>query len=455
MKTIEEWFFGRVVYAFYETVLRRRKTLTYLSEYERQQWLKPQQIRSLQWTKLINLLDYCYKHVPYYRRRWNEAGIVVSDIRTYSDFERLPVLSKDEIRSHYEEFIAEPWRGATLRKTTGGSTGKPFAFEYTRESYERRMAVMLRGYAWAGARLGVRTLHVWGGALGVAPLATRIKGALYDAVLRKKVLNSFEMRIDNLEGYARAIEKYRPAVIIGYTSALEILAQYLRAGRSLAWRPNSVITAAEMLHSDQRTLIEGAFGAPVFHTYGCREFMLIGAECEQHRGYHTSADHLYVEVTDSQNRAIEAGPGDVVVTDLHNYGMPLIRYANGDLAHAHSGECGCGRGLPLLGPVEGRRLDTLRTIDGRVIPGEFFPHLMKEVSGIEQFQVRQKTRSRFDIAIVKRDGFGEKDIGYLRREIARVAGEAVAVEIRFVDNIPLTPSGKRRVTIYEVPQEDI
>lgn len=451
--TAMEWVFGRVLYPAYEGGIRGRKTLAHLAEYEGQQWLAPADVRALQWKKLTALLTYCEEHVPYYRRRWKELGIAARDVRSAKDFERLPVIGKDEIRAHYQDFIAVPWRGKTLRKATGGSTGRPFAFEYTRESYERRMAVMMRGYGWAGARLGVKTLHVWGGELGVPPWTRRAKTALYNAVLRKKVLNSFGMRADNLDEYARAVERYRPEVIVGYTSALEILARHIADGRRLAWRPKAVITAAEMLDPAQRALIERGFGAPVFHTYGCREFMLIGAECDRHRGYHTSADHLVVEVADHRGRALESGLGDVVVTDLHNYGMPFVRYANGDLAHALAGQCPCGRGLPLLGAVEGRRLDILRSADGRMIPGEFFPHLMKEVGAIEQFQVRQTARDQLDIAIVARPGFREQDLDYLRGEIVRVAGTAMTAEFRLVDHIPLTPSGKRRVTVYDVPQE--
>lgn len=448
---MRNWSIGRAMYTLYEAGLRRRKTLAYLADYDRQQWCSRQEVLAIQWEKLKRLLSYCEQNVPYYRRRWRELGIAVADVRSMADFERFPAVSKDDIREHYDEFVAEPLRGTNLRKTTGGSTGRPFAFEYTRESYERRTAVMLRGYGWAGMHLGAKTLYIWGTDLGVPSLAKRVKSDLYNGMLSRKFLNCFDMREGNLEQYALGVESYRPEVVVGYTSALEILARYLVSRRPLGWKPKAVITAAEMLDASQRALIEKAFGAPVFHTYGCREFMLIGAECECHGGYHLSADHLLAEVVDESKRPIASGAGDLLVTDLHNYGMPFVRYANGDVANALMGECRCGRGLPLLGSVEGRRLDILRTVDGRMIPGEFFPHLMKEVSAIEEFQVRQTMLDRFQVSIVRRPGFVDGDVDFLRREIARVAGDAMIVEFQFVDAVPLTPTGKRRVTIYDVP----
>jgi phenylacetate-CoA ligase len=443
------------IYRLYESGIRGRRTLDYLQEYERQQWLDPAQIERLQLLRLQQLLAHCEAQVPYYRRRWREIGFRAADLTSVEHLAQLPLLTKDDIRAHLGDLIAVNWRGRTLRKATGGSTGQPLAFHYTRESYERRMAVMLRGYAWAGAGLGVRTLHLWGVDVGATSRLQRLKSSLYRGLLRKRVVSSFRMRNDNLEEYLVQIEQWRPEVIVGFVGALEVLARYLADGRALRWRPRSVITAAEMLADWQRALIEQAFGAPVFHTYGCREVMLIGAECEAHRGYHLSADHLVVEVTDDAGARLSDGVGNVVLTDLWNEGMPFVRYANGDLAQAAtpSGACSCGRGLPRLGPVEGRRLDLIRTPDGRRIPGEFFPHLMKEVPTVDRFQVRQRQLDQIELLIVPHGEVSAEQLQFIRREIERVAGGSLDVAVRFVTDIPLTASGKRRVTVSELPAE--
>lgn len=445
---------GGVIYPWYESRVRGRKTMQYVAEYERNQWLSSDEIHALQLTRLQALLAHCQEHVPYYSRRWAEAGIDWRELRSVADLQYFPVVDKDEIRANQEDFVARPWRGRTLKKTTGGSTGKPLSFEYTRESYERRMAVMMRGYGWAGWRLGVKRLDIWGTELGSPSMLRRWKTRLYDQALGRRVLSCFEMTADNMGSYVAEIDRYRPDVIVGYTSALEAMASWIDVNGGAAWAPNSVVTAAEMLSDRQRALIEKTFRAPVFHTYGCREFMLIGAECEMHRGYHTSADQLVVEVADDNHRLLEQGVGDVLITDLHNFGMPFVRYVNGDLAAAgRSGiRCQCGRGLPLLGAVEGRRLDMLSTPDGRIIPGEFFPHLMKDIAAVDTFQVRQTREDRITIHVVKRSEPSEADMRYLRFEIDKVIGAGMTVEFRFVDEIALTPSGKRRVTVRDIPE---
>src|SRR5262249_10523434 len=149
-----ERLYRNALFPLYESGIRRRGTLRYLAEYEQNQWKSADELAAIQWNKTTRLLQHCYEHVPYYRERWKAADIHWRDIRSREDYARLPLLTKNDIRGNYERLIAEPYRGRTMRKTTGGSTGQPLAFEYTRESYERRMAVMMRGYAWAGALPG-------------------------------------------------------------------------------------------------------------------------------------------------------------------------------------------------------------------------------------------------------------------------------------------------------------
>lgn len=438
-----EQLFRRVLYPAYESGLRRRRTLAWLADYERDQWLAPEQIRALQWERLQRLLRHCEQHVPWYRRRWRELGITAADIRSLDDYARLPVLGKDEIRAHFDEFKADGWHDRLLYKTTGGSTGQPMRFGYTRESNERRTAVMWRGYGWAGARMGRRTLFVWGGAVGRPRPLQQLKERLYHAAFARRMLNSFHMTDANLGEYADAIDTYRPEVIVGYVGPLVRLAQWLLERRRRVAQPVSVLGAAEALHGFQRELIERAFGCPAYDTYGCREVMLIASECEQRHGLHVNADHLVVEL----HGAAAGGSGEVLLTDLSNYGMPLLRYANGDMATAGAGACPCGRGLPLLAHVDGRKLDAIRTPDGHLLPGEFFPHMLKDVPGLRRFQLVQRRLDRLELALVCDERFDDDAMAYIRRELAKVVGDGVALDCRIVDDIPLTPSGKLRVTV--------
>jgi phenylacetate-CoA ligase len=451
MKT--SWYekaFSRVLYPLWESGLRRRHTLAYLADYQRDQWLAPEQIAALQWQRLKRLLEHCEQKVPYYRQRWREAGVAVADIRNLDDYAQLPVLTKADIRQHFDALQAEGWHDRVLTKATGGSTGDPLRFGYTRESYERRTAVMWRGYDWAGSRMGRRTLFVWGGAVGTPNRVQQFKDRVYNAAFARRVLNSFGMTEANMAGYADAIDDYRPQVIVGYVGPLVRLAQWLLdTGRRVA-APRSVIGAAESLHEFQREIIERAFGCPAYNTYGCREFMLIASECERREGLHVNADHLVVELQRHPGAPVTE-PGEVVITDLFNYGMPFVRYLNGDVATASDHVCSCGRGLPLLQRVDGRLLDAIRTPAGHLLPGEFFPHMLKDVPGLVRFQVVQRRLDQLELSLVRGPGFDEASLAYIRRELAKVVGDSLQLNVHFVDDIPLTPSGKWRVCISELP----
>ena len=443
MSAIYEKVFRHVLFPLYEGGMRGRKTLRYLAEYERNQWLAPEQIAELQWRKLKTLLEHCYREVPYYRRRWNEIGATPADIRTPADYARLPVLTKADIRANFEELAAESWRGRILYKATGGSTGEPLRFGFTRESNERRAAVMWRGYAWAGARMGRRTLYLWGGAVGNPGRKQLLKDRFYHAVFGRRMIDSFPMSESNMADYADAIDAYRPEVIVAYVGPLVRLAEWMLATGRKVHRPQAILGGAEALLDYQREIIERAFGAPAYNTYGCREFMLIATECEHRDGLHVNTDHLVVEA----GTAADSTAADVVITDLHNYGMPFIRYQNGDLATPASGACACGRGLPRLQRVDGRKLDAIRTRSGHILPGEFFPHMLKDIRGIQRFQVVQRSLDTLDISIVRGPGFDDSGLDYARREIAKVIGDAVEIRFHTVDEIATGANGKFRVTV--------
>lgn len=443
--SLYEPLFRKLLFPAYESGLRRRRTLTYLREYERDQWLPRERLQALQWDKLQRLVAHCWNEVPYYRERWSQAGVAApEDIATPADYARLPLLTKADIRASFERMISPAHRAGLFYKATGGSTGEPFRFGYTRESYERRIAVMWRGYGWAGARLGQRTLYLWGTSLG----QQKAKDRLYHAAFNRRVLNSFVMSESNMAGYADAIDDFRPEVIVSYVGPLVKLAEWLEANGRRIHRPLRVLGAAEALLDHQRAIIERVFGCPAFNTYGCREFMLIASECERREGLHLTADHLKVELAASTGA--EDGPAELIVTDLHNYGMPMMRYANGDLATASHAQCSCGRGLPLLARVDGRKLDALRTRDGHLVPGEYVVYAFLCAKGIKRYQVVQKRLDALELVIVRDQDFDESVVDLVRNELRKVVGQDMALEVRFADDIALTPSGKHRVTVCEL-----
>lgn len=438
-----EPLFRNVVYPLYESALMRRSTLRYLAEYEQNQWLPAERIQALQWRKLQALIAHCWERVPFYRDHWGRAGMSdPAEIRSLQDYARLPVLTKRDLREDFERLKADGYRDRLLYKTTGGSTGEPVTIGYTRESYERRTAVMLRGYRWAGAPLGRHVLFLW----GHDPAGQSLKERLHHAAFNRRILNAYVMGEHNMAAYADAIDADRPRTLVGYVSPLVRLAKWLDAHGRRVHALEALICAAEPLYPHHRDLLERVFGCRVHNTYGCREVMLIASECAACEGLHVNADHLHVELGDAVYDAGHAVPREVLITDLHNYGMPLMRYANGDIATEKHGKCACGRGLPLLASVDGRRMDALRTPGGHFV-GELLEFLVFATPGIVRFQAEQHSIDIIEVTLVCGDGFEASSLDTLRERFRETCGDSTRLNFHFADDIALTPTGKLRVAI--------
>ncbi len=308
------------------------------------------------------------------------------------------------------------------------------------------MAATFRGYAWATAGPGTRQLYVWGTSPTPQAWVAKTKGLLYDKLYNRKVLSAFDLSDETTPRFHRELVAWRPEVIVGYTNALYSFARSLRERGLAAPSPRSVVVGAEKLHPFQRELIEDVFRAPVFETYGSREFMLVAAQCERRQGLHVTAEHLIVEVVDDEGRPVAEGlEGRVVVTDLFNYAMPFIRYATGDRAIA-GGMCDCGRGLPTLRSIVGREADVIHTPAGRRVTGLFFPHLLKDFPDVRRFQVVQERPDSVVLRLIA-PTIGVADLGRITSASQAVLGSDVSFAIEQVLDIPLTAAGKLRVVI--------
>lgn len=444
--------FKNILNPIYESVIKRRNMLKYRRFLEDSQWWPYEKLRAFQWKELTKLLKHAYQNVPYWRGQFDKIGLKPSDIKTYEDFSRIPVTDKKSIRENYEEMRAANYNSKTWKKSTGGSTGEPLHFEYTPESYDWRVAASKRGYSWAGCEDGAKQAYIWGTAIGKVSPFKKLKESLHHSFLRQKYFNCFEFSEKDITRAIVSLNRYKPEIIVGYTNPLYNFARYAKEYTNVDFKPKAVISAAEALHDFQRKEISSVFGCNVFNTYGSREFMLIASECENHRGLHINMENLLVEVLREDGSPAASGEeGEIIITDLHNYGMPFIRYRIGDMGiMAADKTCSCGRGLPLLANVTGRSLDIIKTPDGRNVPGEYFPHLMKEFSEIKKFQVIQKELDSIVMKVVAEKDSDLLDTRTIEAEILKTLGPFVSLKFEVVKDIPLTRSGKMRVVISDI-----
>lgn len=431
-------------------VIKGKKLLHHIKYYQSHLKWSSQQLEQHQWFELRKLLIHAFENTTFYPEIWAKVGVFsIDDIQSMSDFEKLPLVRKDDIANHYQALVAKNYSN-NIKKATGGSTGQPFRFELNVDSNTRREAIMWRGYGWLGAGLGQKTLYLWGADIGQATKFKALKTDLYHAFYNRKMLNSFAMNASNMHIYVDEINNYRPSALVSYVNPLYELARYIIAEKLSVLSPKTILTGAEPLHEFQREVIEKAFNCEVYDTFGCREFMLMSAECQEHKNLHINSDHLVVETVDDSGHSIKGESGDLVVTDLYNYGMPLIRYVNGDRATLIDQPCDCGNPLPIMSSIDGRKLDIIKTVTGKSIPGELFPHLFKEFIGIDKFQVKQSDISSLQILLITNKHFTEHNKVEIAAEINKYAESELDLLFSLVDDIPLTASGKHRVTICEI-----
>ncbi len=430
--------------------IKGKNLLHHLKVYESNLALSKEQLEKKQWQALQILLKHCFEHTQFYPKVWAKVGIHnIDDIKSLADFAKLPVITKTDITEHYQEFLADNFSN-NIKKSTGGSTGQPFSFELNTDSNTRREAVMWRGYGWLGAGLGQKTLYLWGADVGEPTFFKRMKTDLYHKFYNRKMLNSFAMNKDNMIDYVKEISAFKPKALVSYVNPLYELACYINKNNTPVFSPNTILTGAEPLHDFQRTEIEKAFNCNVYDTFGCREFMLMSAECTESKNLHINSDHLVVETLSEQGESVTGQSGDLVITDLYNFGMPLIRYVNGDRATLINEPCSCGNPLPLMSSVDGRKLDIIKTPSGKIIPGELFPHLFKEFKGISRFQVKQSKIDELHIFIIANEIFSIEDQNSITSEINKYSQDELIIHFSLVNKIQLTTSGKHRVIVSTI-----
>jgi phenylacetate-CoA ligase len=427
-------------------LLRRgdRALARYFQEFERTQFLSADELRRLQTDRLRALLFHAYSRCPFYHRRFDEAGLSPADVRSLEDLRHLPALEKREIQEHAADMIARDWPvNDLIRNQTGGSTGTPIRFYLCRDRKCSRAAATLRHNRWAGWEIGDRAAVIWG-APRDAPgntLRARLRGAL----LREPLwLDTGALTEETLASFHAALWRYQPRVVLAYARSAVLFARYLQTRGLEAYLPHSLITSAEVLEAEDRRLLEQVFGCPVFNRYGCREVSVIASECPAHRGMHVMAEGLYVEIETPDGAAASGQVGSILVTDLLNPAMPLIRYRIGDMGSWADGKCPCGRHLPRLARVAGRVTDFLVGSSGQLVSGVFLAtYVVAQRPSLGQVQIHQQRAGHLTWKLKPAPSFDPAADGeYLRRATCDYLGAAATADVEPVHEFPVSPSGK-------------
>ena len=411
-----------------------------------------EELDDLQSVKLRRIVDQAYNHSVYYRKRFDELNISPTDIRTISDIAQLPMLSKNDVRGNGDDMLADNVpKSQLLKVTTSGSTGEPFTLFADRHQLELRMATTLRALEWTGWRFGDRQARLWHQTLGMS--RSQIIREHIDAwFMRRLFIPAFELNPENLEKFVDTIRKHRPKLVDGYAESLNFLAAYIESGGSADFSPQAMMSSAQALPDGSRKLIEEGFSTQVFDKYGSREFSGIAYECVEGTDHHVMDESYLVELIVDGRPAQPGEVGEVVITDLSLFGMPIIRYRIGDLAVAvEQGTCPCGRDLSRIGRIEGRTQAIVHCGNGTWLPGTFFAHFFKDRGSIlRMFQINQSVPGAFNLDYVRGEQFSEESLQSLLSELRNYVGEETIITLNEVDSVPLLKTGKRSPVVSTV-----
>lgn len=433
----------------------RRPTFAILSRLERSQWLPQSVHRGIQWELLRRLVLHAARQCPYYRER----GLTDAQaIRNESDLHTIPLLSRDDLRRGAARMCASSPIGQLLRDHTHGTCDDPFAFycDRTRQAWDK--ANRLRGHSWHGFEIGDRELHLW----PIDP-PRRIAARLKQRLRHWRDIAVGECQLDNLSIFGSSIphayarwRSFDPSRITAYPSTLARLIIELKS-RGNRLDPQSlsrVFLTGEVTFDWQRRLIEQALHATVTQCYGLQEAGAIAFCCE-HGTWHVSAESAMVEVIRNGRPAQPGELGEVVVTGLRSFAMPILRYCTGDIVRAcHAEPCPCGRGLPALPPVLGRAADFLLGGSGEWIAPADVVAALGTVLQDGSFQVRQASDGRITLAVVDalQSGGNWKNAA---RDVLSALTRGRPCEVRMISSLALTAFGKCRYTQSELTRRGL
>ena len=435
---LHKWIIGKRAEIFYLWL----KGLEFTSKHE---------LERLQLRRLKSLLQHAYLTVPYYKRVFDSAGFKPNQITSVADLHKVPLLSKQDVGANvYFAMFSELHNKKEMHKiNTSGSTGEPFVCYADKFQLEMRFATTLRALEMSGWKFGDKQLRLWHQTLGMSRTQA-FKERLDAWFMRRHFIPAFEMSEDSLKNLMRIIEKKKPVLIDGYAESLNFIA--IASGTKSKHSPKAVMSSAQQLTDSTRAQIENQFGAKVLDKYGSREFSGIAYQCLESPHHHVQDESYILEILVNGRPAEVGEVGEIVITDLNNYSMPLIRYRIGDMAIAiEQADCACGRPHSQIGTISGRTQALISCTNGVWLPGTFFAHFFKDFDfAVQHYQITQESPEKFTLRIVPKSQFTQEVNNRIIGELKGYTGQDQLIEVELVEEIPLLKTGKRTPVVSNV-----
>jgi phenylacetate-CoA ligase len=435
------------------------KAWAHFQELQKNQWLSPDELCALRWARLQAILRHAVEHIPFYRQRWQEHGVDPRRFTSEKDLVDLPVVTKELLSDAQQDdlFLLSKRRDYQFAHTSG-TTGQRFQVPFTLAGFQKKYAGHLRQMYASGWRLGMKsaTIHYAGhsqfrgafsGRAEDAEPFARVRDTALRVAHRRRVLTPYHRPETGDDAQVKAwyeqLREYRPYLLETMDYNLPLLKDYIeRSGLPRLSIPKTFVLGTHSAGLLAR--LEEFFSTEIYDRYSPHEIEGVAYACSVRRGMHMAIDCYHTEFLDDRDRPVlPEETGAIVVTDLDNDLMPLIRYKLGDVGHALAEPCSCGRGFPLMAQIDGRVRDILDLKSGKQVAPARIAGVLQDEPAVSLFQVVQYLDGTI-VAHVVPGGSG-LPAGVAERIVARLtgllgAGERIAVAP--ARHIRLEPNGK-------------
>ncbi len=419
----------------------------YLHNTMRRQWHSVDMLKKYQEGKFKALLRHAYANTTFYNEKFKKAGITPDDILGMDDLHKIPFITKKEIIENFPgKLMAKNYISKRLHyRKTSGSSGLQMTVATDQRCEDFYDTIYARALFSLGYRPWQAMAYFW------PPTYHRKKLHEYFGLMKKDWLSSTLPPEEQLS----ILEKIKPRIIYGFPTTLMVMAKIIEKNRTkyVRIRPRFIISHAETLFEDSRNYIEFVFGCPVYNEYGTTEFVRMAWECKERKGLHIDVDSVILEILKDGRPCQPGETGEIVLTGLHNYAMPLIRYRIGDIGSMSDAKCPCGRGLPLLKTIEGRDDSFLTLPSDKILSPRHIVPLVEKFPQITEFRLVQEEKTKIVLYIVDNPSITGQVIGGVRNELYKLIEKEVDLRVEKVDRLDKTQRGKMQAIVSKVKPE--
>lgn len=400
-----------------------------------------------------NILEHAYNNVPYYRSALATDSKKAPFISSLDELAQFPILTKTKIRGAQSALFSKDHRSRkSFINTSGGSTGEPLAILQDRNFLQKSSGLFALIKEIRTGDPFCRTVTLWGASRDIGSNQKSFKGRLIDFFNNTEIINAAKLTPEVIHHFVHTINKRRPPLIIAYVRSIYEVAKFVQQHNIKVAQQQAIHTGAGQLYPFMRELIEEVFKCKVFNHYGARETGALATECSEHNGLHILGSSVHLEIVNEKGDTCSPGEeGDILVTSLTNYSMPLIRYKIGDRAVAmEQTACSCGIVFPKIAKISGRTVNNFRLHSGGYVSGEYLTLTFNHIPGITNFQIRQKALNEITIYLVITDQYNTDTENKTSIKLKELFGPDLKIQFRYVNDIPLTKTGKHLFTISEI-----